>query len=86
MPKLVYKIMTKADTIEDLYKDDNIQFEWCMLSTNIEEETASQELLRKIIELWLTIRGFSSAGAYVEQYKQCTKLSTKKKQLAYVEE
>ena len=78
LPKLITPKLTKADTVEDLCKDDNVQFEWCMLSTGIEEELASQELLKKIIDLWLIIRGFSYAGAYVEQYKQCTKLSTKK--------
>ncbi len=31
-----------------------------------------------IVDLWLTIRGFSTAGAYVEYYKQCNKKSTTK--------
>ena len=36
------------------------------------------ELLVGIVNLWLTLRGFSIAGAFVEQYKQCSKKGTKK--------
>ena len=42
------------------------------------DDVVGQQLLMEIIELWVTIRGFSIAGAFVEQYKQITKTSTKK--------
>lgn len=48
------------------------------MSTEVDDETASQELLRMIVDLWLKIRGFSTAAAYVEYYKQCNKKSTTK--------
>ena len=31
-----------------------------------------------VVDLWLTIRGFSTTSAYVEYYKQCTRKSIKK--------
>ena len=37
------------------------------------------ELLRNIIELWLTIRGFSISKAWMEEYKCITKTITKGK-------
>lgn len=78
LPKVVTHRHTKVDTLDSLCKDDDIQFEWCMVSAQMEDELASQELLKKILDLWLSIRGFSCAGAYVEQYKQCTKVSSNK--------
>ena len=37
-----------------------------MLSADIGDEEESVELLRDIVELWLTIRGFSIAGQWME--------------------
>ena len=46
------------------------------------DDVVGQQLLMEIIELWVTIRGFSIAGAFVEQYKQITK-QVLKSQLDY---
>ena len=35
-------------------------------------------LLEKIVELYVTVRGFSLAGGWLEQYKQHTKQSTQR--------
>ena len=60
--------------IEDaLTSDEDVLFHWCIVSTTLDDQQASRELLRKIVHLYVTIRGFSSAGAFVEYYKQCTK-------------
>ena len=52
-------------------------FYWSMLSIDWEEEESS-ELLRYIVEHWVTVRGFSFAGAYLEKYKQEHKKSVQK--------
>ena len=67
----------KDAVISSISTDDKVQSHWCICAVSLEDETA-KELLVKIIELWLTIRGFSSAGAYVEYYKRCCKKNTKK--------
>ena len=72
------KCINKVTVIEDIAMDDEVLFQWCLISTDIDDESASQELLCKIVEQWLTIRGFSTAGAYVEYYKQCNKKNLKK--------
>ena len=47
---------------------------------NVEEEYA-QELLQIIVEMWVTIRGFSLTSHWMEQYKQATREELKKKSL-----
>ena len=49
----------KSTIIDYVLKNEDIQFYWSMLSIDIEEEEHSLELLQHIIQLWLTIRGFS---------------------------
>ena len=49
-----------------------------MLSIDIEEEEHNSELLRHIIQLWLTIRGFSISNAWMENYKCAVKSVTAK--------
>ena len=48
-----------------------------MIAIDVDDDVG-QELLAEIVQLWLTIRGFSTAGAYIEQYKQATKKSVMK--------
>ena len=55
--------------IEKIAKAEDVLFYWSMVSVNWEEEE-STELLQKIIEYWVTVRGFSFAGAFLEKYKQ----------------
>ena len=47
-----------------------------MISVDIDHSVGEQ--LTLIVQLWVTIRGFSTAGAFIEQYKQVTKKCTKK--------
>ena len=48
-----------------------------MLTTDIEEEPA-KALLSMIIDLYITVRGFSFTKSFMEQYKQATKKSVQK--------
>ena len=59
-----------------------MQFYWTMLSIDIESEEQAVKLLKEIIGLWVTIRGFSIAGTWIEQYMQANKcVSSKSKGL-----
>ena len=49
--------------------NDEVLFHWCMLTAEIEEVHA-QVVLDMLITLWITIRGFSFASAFLEMYKQ----------------
>ena len=57
--------------------DVDIQFHWSNFVADIDEE-AAQMLLKEIVQLWLTIRGNSEAGVFLERYKMSSKKATKK--------
>ena len=42
------------------------------------EETAAEELFKMIVAHWITLRGFSFAGALLEKYKQLNKKNVQK--------
>ena len=50
-------------------------FYWCLAGQN-EDDEASCKCLEKIVEKWITIRGFSFAGNLMEIYKQEQKIET----------
>ena len=55
-----------------------VQFYWSLSSIDIDTEDNAALLLKEIIELWLTIRGFSIAGQWLEIYKSNRQVTTKK--------
>ena len=61
-------------------EDDNVQFNWCLVSAGSSALTPKEEkdLLYDIIQLWITVRGFSIASTWLETYKQCLKWTVKK--------
>ena len=60
--------------------DDSVQFYWLIVTTDFEIEDGDihSELLYKITELYLTIRGHSYCSMWVERYKQKEKKSTQR--------
>ena len=62
---------------ERVLEDENVQFYWCMLTTDIEDDKA-KILLTMIVDLFITVRGFSFTKSSMELYKQATKKSTQK--------
>ena len=59
----------KQTVIDDIMQDEDVLFNWG-ITANIDDESLSHELLSHIIvNLWLTIRGFSAAGAWMENFK-----------------
>ena len=68
---------SKLTLITTLEENEDILFQWCMLSTNLNDGDASV-LLHKIAELYITIRGFSFASSCVELYKKSSKKALQK--------
>ena len=88
MELLVRKVFDKKGKLKDVtnlrdrvkesvLQDENVQFHWCMLTTDIEDDKA-KVLLTMIIDLFITVRGFSFTKSFMEMYKQATKKSTQK--------
>lgn len=70
------KEVDKQFLIDRITTDGSVQFQWSFVSIDLDE--VGNELLVEMVNLWLTLRGFSIAGAFVEQYKHCSKKGTKK--------
>ena len=68
----------KEETIQHILTDDDIQWEWCLISQDIDCYKESNEVLKDIVELWVTIRGFSLAASWLEAYKKQEGKTTKK--------
>ena len=60
----------KEAVIKCIVEDTEVASRWCSLGVDGESGIA---LLDIIIKLWITIRDFSYASAFVELYKQKTK-------------
>lgn len=59
---------SKDTAVKYITDDGDVQFYWCCVMSTITEECA-QELLKLLVELLVTIRGFALAAAYMEEYK-----------------
>lgn len=70
---------SKAEMIQKVTRDEDVHFYWIIASADFDiddDDEACDVLLNKIVELFLTVRGFSLAGVWMERYKQAAKKST----------
>ena len=66
--------------IKAILASEDLQFYWLIVTAEFEvdKEEVKSTLLTMIVELYLTMRGFSFASNWIEQYKNSTKKSTQK--------
>ena len=64
----------KTTLLKELSKNEDIHFHWSLLSIDCDGST---ELPREILSLWVTVRGGSIAGCWMEQYKKVSKETSK---------
>ena len=57
--------------------DDDVLFYWSIVGGDWEQEE-SKQLLKLVADLYITMRGFSFASAWVENYKSSTKTTLQK--------
>ena len=62
----------KQKLLSSIASNEDVLFYWSMLSADADEEDA-QTLLKMMIELWVTIRGFAFASSWIELHKQASK-------------
>ena len=72
------QIPTRNEMVEFITASKDVQFYWHLLSSDVEEEDANDELLCMIADLWIVIRGFSFTRSLLEQYKQSHAVNTSK--------
>ena len=70
-PNFITEVKTAVPSNED------VQFYWTLLSVEGGGE-ASKLLLSMLIDLWVTIRGFSYASSWMEEYKRANKGTVRK--------
>lgn len=68
----------KRELMDSVLRNEDILFQWCMLSSDMEDDVASA-LLKQIVELYVTIRGFAFVSSCLELYKQKQKTTLQKK-------
>ena len=61
--------------VDVVIADEEVQFQWCIVSTDMSEEVAL-ELLRRIVSMWVTLRGHSFFKCYMGMHKQQEKKIT----------
>ena len=67
---------SKSEMVKSIRTDEDVLFAWSVVTIDLSEDD-SQLLLADIIELWMTIRGFSIASRLLEDYKEASKLTLK---------
>ena len=60
---------TKNEVVGAIVADEGIPFYWCLVAVNMETRTVNR-LLHAIVELWVTIRGFSFCSGWMELYNK----------------
>eukprot|EP00731_Ephydatia_muelleri_P011033 Em0005g1619a len=66
-----------GDARSQLKEDENVLFYWSILTANRSDDVATT-ILEMVVDLWITVQGFSLAGAWVEEYKITQKKTTQK--------
>ena len=59
-------------------QNEDVQFHWVLLSQDIDDPQNGEALLVEIVKLWVTIRGFSLAASWMEEYKRNMRKTTEK--------
>ena len=67
----------KTDITKKVLENEDVAFYWSILSADWEEQD-SQALLELMVNMFITIRGFSYASAWVEKYKAASAKSLQK--------
>ena len=66
-----------GDIRNRLKDNEEVLFYWSILTAERTDDVATT-VLEMIVDLWITVRGFSLAGAWVEEFKITQKKTTQK--------
>ena len=70
-------LCSRDEVREAVVGSDDVQFYWSQLSSDLDDDGCHQ-LLSMIVDLWITIHGFSFVRSFMEQYKQAHAVGTSK--------
>lgn len=69
---------TKDFIVKAITEDCDVQFHWTLISHMIDEEEDAIIVLEGLASMWVTIRGFSLASTWLEEYKRSKKITVSK--------
>ena len=72
------KATFKRCVLEKIVKNEDVQFNWLLLSQDIDDVAHAEHLLTEIVNLWVTIRGYSIAASWMAEYKKNARKTTQK--------
>ncbi len=58
------KCTTHEDVIKNVEEIEEVQFHWTLISQSVEKKEDADWLLREIVKLYVTIRGFAMAASW----------------------
>ena len=67
----------KDTAMKALLKSNDIPFEWCLIAVEADDDISTL-VLEKIVDLYVTVRGFAFAKSCMEMYKQAKKKTIQK--------
>ena len=67
----------KQKAIDCIIKNEDVKLHWSILAANW-GDNESNALLHMLVNHWVTIRGFSFTGSFMEKYKQKHKRTVEK--------
>lgn len=59
----------KIKLIEAIANDRMVQMHWQRVGNSVIDDTISQELLKMLVDMWVTMRGFALTSKWMEEYK-----------------
>ena len=70
----------RSQIVDKLINSEDVHFYWCITTAdfNVEDDEVHNYLLRMIVNLFVTVRGFSYASSWIEHHKQSLKKSTQR--------
>ena len=71
--------VSKKELYSQIVDDEDVKFQWSMMSLDIQDEDHSMELLKTIVEEWVKLRGFAVTSLRLEDYKHSTQETIKAK-------
>ena len=74
--ELIKKGRSREEVVGEALNDESVKLLW-MLIADLPNEVESFELLNDIVSLWYTLRGFSVAGKFFEEFKQANKTNVR---------
>ena len=72
------KSKKKDEIVEAIARDETVQLKWGPVGIDIIDVEHSNELLGKIVGIWVSIRGFAITSNWMEEYKRAKDKSVKK--------